>query len=475
MKCSDRVTYVLISRRICILALILVFSFCILGYCAGQLWYSISISSLGGISLKRGYICGNYNSTHYYAQNNVTNNYELMSTSASQTIYYAITHLTSGRTWQEAVRLNGSFLIDSTIEVASANLLLDCREADITLTAAMALEIKAENVTILGGHWTGTVAMYDGIRFVTSGARNCMIDGADFENFEVAMQVASSQIVIQNCNFHDMTANDYFVVCNGDGRNIIRNCTFLYAYHPGGADPGGGIFIAPSSGYNLIENCEFGYLHAHSIYSDGGSTSVGHNEIAGCKFHDFLGGNGAALHIKSQNNKIHDNEFWNWPTSYTVSIYSELATYRANDNEVYHNNFKNCLIALVVGHSTSGYNATNRTLIHDNVFRDCYRGIVLSAGNSPAFVGDTKIYYNDFHNVTYPITSFSYDVDGNVVNTVLAYNYLDVNVPSLPLWTNTMSYQNTDFPPNTNTLRISNFNYDNITDPSSWYHVAPRT
>ena len=72
-----------------------------------------------------GYECGNYNSTHYYAKNTITGNYELLSTDASSTISYALSKLTLGRTWQEALTLRGDFVIDSTIVLNQGNVLVD--------------------------------------------------------------------------------------------------------------------------------------------------------------------------------------------------------------------------------------------------------------------------------------------------------------------------------------------------------------
>jgi len=473
--------YALISKRIRILALTLGACFCLLGYGMGQLQSGVSVSNSGTISFKRSYICGNYNSTHYYAQNKVTGNYELISTDATQTISYAVSKLTSGRTWQETVLLKGTFSIGTTITLSQGKVLLDCRQATLTSTASILLDVRSSNVTILGGHWIGQTGCATAIQTGGSNAINCMIDGLEVTNFNgglpgaIVIGSGSSNTTIQNCLMHDNDEN--YCINILQGANWVINCHLYNANTHTGRTPG--IMINQGTGYNHIVNCEFDQLYNHAVYSDGGSTAIGHNVITGCKFHDFLGGNGAACQIKTQNNEIYDNDIWNWTASYAFSIYSELSGYAANDNDIHHNTFTNCLYAVVLGHSTSGHSPTSRNLVHDNVFTGCTYAITLSAGNSPALVDDTKIYYNDFHNCPTPFYSMPTDALNLVQNTVIAYNYFNASVPSnivtrLQSYANTMSYQNTRFPPNTATLAMANFNYSNITNPASWYYVAPR-
>jgi hypothetical protein len=445
---------------------------------------NISLSNFGTISLSsiRSYICGNYNSTHYYAQNNVTGNYELISIDATQTISYALSKLTSGRTWQETVLLNGTFSIGTTITMSQANVLLDCRQAALTSTANILLAVRSADVTILGGHWIGQTGCATAIQIGGSSVNDCVVDGLEVTNFNgglpgaIVVGSGSSNTTIQNCLMHDNDENYCINILSG--RNWVINCR-LYNVNPHtGRTPG--IFISSATGYNQIVNCEFDHLYNHAVYNDGGSTSIGHNVITRCKFHDFLGSDGAAMQIKTQFNELSYNDIWNWPQSYSISIYSELPGYTANDNNIHHNTITDANYGVVFGHKPTGtpYMPTSRNLVHDNVFTRVNNAIVLNP--EAACLGlcnDTKIYYNDFHACTNPFLPTGSPAN-LIQNTVIAYNYFDTTVPStnvnaLQSYVNTMSYQNTFYPPNT-TLVMANYNPNGITDPNSWYHVPPR-
>lgn len=402
----------------------------------GQQQSSVSISSSGTISLKRSYICGNYNSTHYYAQNNVTGNYELISTDATQTISYALSKLTSGRTWQETVLLNGTFSIGATITLSQANVLLDCRQATVTSTAAYPLQVRS-TVTILGGHWIGQVAN-SAIQFGGSSATNCIVDGIDAQNFRLELAYASSHITIQNCYFHD-TSNNYFLeIVSVSHDNVVKNCHF----HNGAV---AGVFVSTQAPYNQFIGCEFDNLHNHAIYLDGGSGSVGSNIVTGCSFHDQYAQ--AGLHIKCQNNKIYNNTFYNFTGSVGLSIYSEYSPSYANDNEIYNNTFTDMVDAFWIGHDPANY-PTLRNKIHDNTFTRVTNCIRLNPWSGAInTVEDTWIYYNHFYTCANPFptsgSSASY-----IKNTVIAYNTFDTTVPNsevvgLKSYVNTLIYGNT--------------------------------
>ena len=427
----------MIPKRISILVLTIVTCFCFLSFGICQQHPSISISSSGTISLIRSYICGNYNSTHYYAENNLTGNYELISTDASQTISYALSKLTPERTWQETVYLKGAFSIITTVTLSQAKVLLDCRQATVTSTTAIPLIVRSSDVTILGGHWVGQVANTR-IQFLGAGATRCTIDNFDANNFALEPGYDSTYITVQNCYFYDSTGN-YFINFLNSGYNIVRNCHF----HNGAV---AALFFSAQCHHNQILSSEFDSMHNHDIYLDGGSGSIGTNIIAGCSFHDHLYNAGAQ--IKCQNNKIYNNTFYNFLPSNTVglSIYSEYSPSYANDNEVYNNTFTDMTEGIWLGHNPANY-PTLRNKIHDNTFTNVTNCIGLNRwSGSTNTTEDTWIYYNHFYSCTsiFPGTGGPTSV---IKNTVVAYNTFDTtvlnaDVLALKSYVNTLIYGN---------------------------------
>lgn len=445
--------YALISKRIRILTLTLVICFALLSFGMGQQQTSISISCSVTISFKRSYVCGNYNSTHYYAQNNATGTYELISTDASQTISYALSKLTPGRTWQETIVIKGNWTIGTTITMSQANVLLDCRQATLTSTTSILLQVQTSGVTILGGHWIGQAAgiSMSAIRFVTRSATYCTVDGINAENFTgvsgnmpgaIWGAYDSSHITIQNCLVHDNGAYNYNIDFGNLGYNSIINC---HLYNSGAA-----VFISDGCPYNQILGCEFYGWHStggHAIYLDGSGTSIGHNSVSGCTFHDPLGG--AGVQIKCQNNSIYNNTFYNFPNvadgAVGLSIYSQYSPSYANDNDIYNNSFTNMVYAIWIGHDAQAY-PTLRNKIHDNTFSNITDCILLNPWSAVNWTNDTWIYYNKFVACTniIPVTTFS--PPNYVANTVVAYNVFDRIVTGLAFETqyqNTMVYGNT--------------------------------
>jgi hypothetical protein len=273
---------------------------------------------------------------------------------------------------------------------------------------------------------------------------------------------------------HDNAGNVAINLIGTGGYHKIINCKMGLGFE--GVMGNGGV------PHNKVIGCEFygwDVSGGHAIYFDGYSAAnSGYNEISGCIFHD--GVNGAGLHIKCQYNKIYNNTFCNFTNHLTVplAIYSELSGYTANDNDIYDNTFTNCYYGIWLGHNPASY-PTLRNKIHDNTFNAVTNCIMLNPWSGAInTVEDTKIYYNDFHSCAnpFPVSESSASL---IKNTVIAYNYFDASVPSAEVsWlqsscVNSMSYQNTFFPPNTS-LAMANYNPNGITDPNSWYYVAPR-
>jgi hypothetical protein len=413
---------------------------------------------VGTIADKRGYICGNYNSTHYYAQNNSTGEYELISTDAVQTINYALSKLTPGRTWQETILLKGDFSIGRTVTLNQGKALLDCRQATLTLTVSTILisVTGGGGYTFLGGHFIGpNTGSTNNIAFRFVNCFNCLIDGANIEGFPgnnggiLVIGYGTSEMVVQNCNFHDNTNSQSINLLNA-GYNKVINCIF--------ANPSQGIFVKDHCSHNQITGCEFYGWHqggyGHAIYLDGNdgsdaNTNEGYNVVSGCTFHDPLAY--AAFQVKCHHNSFYNNTLYNFNSaSVGFAIWSEYTSCTSNDNEIYNNTLRDMVAGINIGHGNNCKSPTDRTKIHDNVFTQVTKCIQLNPvgydnGPSTSHVDDTWIYHNTFYSCggnPFPAT----DSDGStlIVNTVIAYNTFSQTVTGLSVesYKNTMVYGN---------------------------------
>jgi hypothetical protein len=423
----------------------------------GQHQTGIYVNNYGTIAVYRRYVCGNYNSTHYYAQNNVTGNYEQISTDAVQTISYALSKLTLGRTWQEIVLLRGNFSIYTTLTLSVGNVLLDCSQAQLNLAAnTILLDVHPGsptqlNDTIVGGHWIGRAAGSNtAIQFMY--ALNCTLKDANIEGFPqlwgaVSLAYKSGGITVQNCWIHNNGAGSPCINIGNSGNNRIINCRL--------GDSGTGIMVNSGTPANQILGCEFyGWRtgsgsQQHGIYLDGvGLSDEGKNIVSRCEFHDPH--DGAGILVKSQNNTIYNNAFYNFLTNAAVglSIYSQYNPCTANDNNIYDNTFTNMYYGFWLGQDASFcLSPTLRNRIHDGIFRNVTNCITFMANGAACWVNDTAIYYNNFSycsNALGCMYSTPY-----VANTVIAYNDFTGAGVSSSIETkcvNTMVYGNIGLP-----------------------------
>jgi hypothetical protein len=210
--------------------------------------------------------------------------------------------------------------------------------------------------------------------------------------------------------------------------------------------------VAYDNGHNLVSGVEFDHLSgltyygvsgAHGIYFDGGSGSVGQNNVTGCSFHDFTGGGG--LQIKCQYNKVWNNTFTDFASgSVPFSIYSQYSGATANDNDIYDNTYTNCWFAIMIGNGACN-SPTLRNKIHDSIFINVTYCIALDATDpSTQACNDTQVFHNTFTSCTniFPTSPSSPSL---IVNTVIRDN--DFNAISVGSWvttcTNTSIYNNT--------------------------------
>lgn len=419
----------------------------------GELQSSISMTSRGvilTITDTPSYVCGNYDSNRYYAQNSFTGEYELISTDAVQVITYAVNNLTPERTGPETVLLIGNFSIDRTITLNDGNVLLDCSHAQLSLEAyTILLEVREDNTIILGGHWVGpSSGTAQAIQFMY--AQNCILKDANIEGFPsyygaVSVGLNSGGITIENCWIHD---NDAGTPCIniGDtyGYHQIIDCRL--------GNSGMGIMVGGDGiHHNQILGCEFyGWqtgsgTQCHGIYLSGhAGSNEGHNIVSGCSFHDPH--DGAGILIKSQNNQIYDNDFYNFPdyASVGLSTYSQYSPCTANDNEIYDNTFTDMYYAIWVGQDSSfTQSPTLRNRYHDNLFTNVDVCFDFLSDGASSWTNDTAIYYNTFAQCT---TAIDCDSNPYTANTVIAYNDFGgatVTQRVLTSCSNTMVYGNT--------------------------------
>jgi hypothetical protein len=406
----------------------------------------------------------------------------------------------------QGVELIGTFTLVGDLELTKS-ITMNWTQATITFAGPSGLQwtIRAK-VTMLGGHTVDIAnpandynppngghmiggAENGGVNeariLLVSGASNSVFDGIDFKNYGVffAYYHTTSNITFKNCIFHDFPDTGSSVpIIGGDGGgyHTVQDCRFLHSGHQA-------IFLTGTNKYNKFLRSEFGdfagvgsALVQHTFYLSGGgidsntglpNPTGGFNEIAYCIFHD-MADYGGAIQIKCPSNKIHDCTFYNYTDTVAFSIYSQWVGTVANDNEIYNNTFTDMDTALWIG-KNDAVSPTLRTLIHDNTFTRVDYCVHLLLSGASSIADDTKIYYNNFHNCGNPVYS---QASSLVHNTVFTYNYLDTNTSAAQLRStvNSMCYQNTFYPPSTS-LAMPNFNYDLVTDPNSYYYVAPRS
>jgi len=419
--------------------------------------------------------------------------------SASTVITAGVNALSSGQT----MALIGEFVISSQITISKASIALNFSQASVTVTTGgttIPFRVTASSITFYGGHEiqnTSPDPLNPAYTITTDPSNNgghitgsgnpyyafqtassyTTFDGFDISGFGssgsaggcVVASSGSSYMTIKNCYLHNMASREYVTAINvlgGSGYHNVSHNIIDVSFTG---------FLSAGSGHNTIEYNEFKNWHVsllgHAIYIDGSAGNDGYNEVANNYFHDGTSGN--AIYFKTVYNKAHDNLIKNLNTGNApgIQLFGELGSYTASYNEIYNNRIESCVLGLWI---RTGSGRADGNLVYGNTFYNVQNMIQLSSGS----LQTNKIYYNDFYNVSgrHPFPAQS--GGGSIQNTVVAYNYFDAVVPSADVsWlqscSNTMIYQNTFFPPNTN-VTMSNYNYASVIDPTSLYYVAPR-
>jgi hypothetical protein len=311
----------------------------------------------------------------------------------------------------------GSFTMSSGISISKSSITLDFGNSTLSFgTVSIGITVSGSHVSLLNGHLTGGTYAIAG-----NGATYMLIQGCDIYGQSGAS--GAGALLFNNACTH----------CQ------IDNCILHGSNQP--------VYFSPNSVNNIISNTEFYGFTAqgagHGIYFDGGSSGAGYIEVYGCKFHDPASG-GNAMVIKSGQNKIHDNEFYNFPgASMPFSIYGYSGS-TVLGNEIYDNTFTDITSSNGVfwtgNQDVSGI--VSGTKIYGNTFTSCSVVFYFNHESPSGNTIDTWIYYNAFTSCS---TIFKISAT-NVYNTVVAYNTFSSSVTNTAFetsYTNTMVYGNT--------------------------------
>lgn len=321
-------------------------------------------------------------------------------------------------------------------------IIMDFGNATILILPTIPLTLTVDYSEVNNGFWTGASGLKPYMQVLY--ATNSRFQNMDCNNLRIDGMWASSYVLVAYCYFHNVSnpSGDCTINLQNDGHNTIQHCRFKTFRD--------GVLTGHLATHNKILHCEFDDANAHAIYIDGAQGGGGHNEIAHNKF--TKQNVQACLHIKCPENKIYDNDFYDFPSGgIAFSIYSQYSPSYANDNDIYDNRFTNISAAISLGTAEPSAYPTLQNKIHDNVFTNvkfcfCLTGLGAEIAN---VVKDTWIYYNKFINCTYPFHQDfnSHGVD-KVVNTVIAYNEFAPAVPQIEVdllhtMNNMMIYGNT--------------------------------
>jgi parallel beta-helix repeat protein len=344
----------------------------------------------------------------------------------------------------QSLALVGNDLVLTNTVAMNKGLTYNLTQATITVTGSFnVFAIGGGNGYIFsGGHIIGPNSSSAGIVFRCVNCSSVAIAGTMIEKFTgtdlggaVVFGYGSTKMKLTNVTFNSYGKGGVTLV--NEGNNEITYCKF--------SDVSNGIF-AGDCGHNKILHNEFENWHVsmgHAIYIDGSGANTGYNEIAHNDFHN--GANGAALHIKCEENDIYDNDFRDMGSgAVAFSIYSEHSGYAANNNKIHDNRFNNCYFGFWIGHNADA-EPTVGNKIYSNIFTNITKCIMPSPFEGGInYVDDTWIYYNTFINCGQVF--WSSGTNNLIRNTVVAYNDFSQSQPSLLVlkgYVNSMVYGNT--------------------------------
>lgn len=381
----------------------LVSCFALSSFGMGQLQSTLSISNSGTIKYYRSYVCGNYNSTHYYAQNNVTGVYERISSDATSIISYALNSLSAGRTWKEQVVLDGNFSLNTRIYIPSYTIL----RIQGTLTTS-----STSTPLIIAGGSSGAhihfIEIHGGSVKLPSGTiwsaiwlyctDDALIEGVDARGCTAVRLEVCNRINVTQCNLTAIesgacvlldTSNDIFLLNNRiSGTPGKKVQTILTQGDPVGCKR------VTIQGNDITQWGDDGGCHGAYI----GIAATSDITIIDNDFHDAQPNSGNAIRFDGSNGYIARNKFRNLLSSANCAfIGTALTTSIVSNVTVTNNTVQNVLQGFLV---YAYHNNVSGISILANTISGCIEDGVTLYGESGSYVEKCTIADNVIYNCT---------------------------------------------------------------------------
>lgn len=328
-------------NRIRILILALAFCFAFSNFASSVRDSRTSINTFGRIKF-RGYVVSNYNSTHYYAQNGDTGEYDWISSDAAITINYALNSLSTGRTWKEKVILNGNFTLNTYISVPSYTILkIQGRMSTSSVSTSLIrvygsagshaqhVEIRGGSVILPSGTGWPAISLYY--------ADDVLIEDVEAEGAGAVKLVRCNRIKIMRSRLIGIESSAILLMDTSNDVDVLYNFiagTLGKRFQ--------GILTQGATGCTriLIQENEItsfgGDIGAHGIYV--GISDTHDIRIIGNDFHDALPNSGNAIRFDGTRGLISLNTFHDLTNAYSVALIGTCLSYSVVNNVTVINN-----------------------------------------------------------------------------------------------------------------------------------------
>jgi hypothetical protein len=349
------------------------------------------------------------------------------SSNAASAINKAISSLTSGRTTKEEILLQGTFVLTSSINIASYTVLQSDTATKIStvngMSGLMVTATGKSNFEIVGGDWNGNrgnrtvrndnnplrftsctnaiirdlsvhYGCYDNIEFEESSYITISNVDSGYSNWDNIMMAGCSNCVVDSCHIHDSKEGGCYFYCEADGivqhvdNDIIRNCLVERTYTSGLSISLRGTEDYGSNGLiekNTCIDCGTDGMHPGINLGWSGSTAIRYvtnsvvqnNLIYQTSLRKASGGCGDGILIQAKNSKVLNNTIHD--------IYDASINIRGNGNLIYGNIISNGGKAYAVIQIWDG----NSNIISNNVITNAGRnGIYIIKGLTAGCTGN---------------------------------------------------------------------------------------
>jgi parallel beta-helix repeat protein len=416
-------------RKNCVRVLTLFFCIFISNIAVGQIQNACTIRNIATIEYSRSYVCGNYNSTHYYAKNNITDKIEIISSDAITVINYALNSLTAGRTWKEKVSLHGNFSLNNFISLPSFTILVINGTLTTSSTSIPLIKVTDKEIIEIHG---GSLVLPPGTNRPTiwlNYATDVLIEDAEVRGSGAIKMEYSNRITVKKCNLLGIescavvlldSSNDIILTQNKISGTIGKVIQ--------------GILTQGSLGCTgvLIEGNEIamfgGVDGAHGVYI--GIAATHDVNITDNYFHDAFPNSGCAIRFDGSHGYISQNRFWNLQNCLiVVFVGTTLTTSVVTNVTIIKNTVQNAVRGFYI---YARNNNTTKILVLENEISNCSDFGVMLFGESGKYVEKCTIADNVIYNCTnYGIRLNSQTFDNTVTrNNVISCgrNILDEGV-----------------------------------------------